>query len=93
MPKYVSGLGMGNKQVPYKVIKISHDNDGRIIKVYSPKTRKLLATVRIPNKTEKNAKGKGRKTKKRKYKKRKTSKNRKGGRKRRRRRSRKYKRN
>ena len=65
MSKYVSGLGMGNKQVPYKVIKISHDNDGRTIKVYSPKTRKLLATVRIPNKTEKNAKGKGRKTKKR----------------------------
>ena len=79
MPKYVSGLGMGNKQVPYKVIKISHDNDGKTIKVYSPKTNKLLATVRIAKKTQKNAKGKGRRTKKRKYKKRKTSKNRKNG--------------
>ena len=84
--------GKGNKtyytpKVPIKIIKITRVNDGKIIKVYSPKSKKLLGTVKIPNE------GKGRRTKKRKYKKRKTSKNRKGGRRRRRRRSRKYKRN
>ena len=59
--------GKGNKtyytpKVPMKIIKITRVNDGKIIKVYSPKSKKLLGTVKIPNE------GKGRRTKKRKYK-------------------------
>ena len=46
--------GKGNKtyytpKVPMKIIKITRVNDGKIIKVYSPKSKKLLGTVKIPN--------------------------------------------
>lgn len=88
MPKKSVKKQYYTPQIPRRLMTITKVQDGKIIKIYSPKSRKLLGTVKIPNE------GKGRKTKKRKYKKRKTSKNRKGGkRRRRRRRTRKYKRN
>ena len=75
-------------KVPRRYMTITKVQGGKIIKIYSPKSRKLLGTVKIPNE------GKGRRTKKRKYRKKYTSKRRKkGGRKRRRRKSRKNKRN
>jgi hypothetical protein len=59
--------------VPRRLMKITNVKGGKIISIYSPKSMKLLGTVKISNE------GKGRRTKKRKYRKKYTSKRRKKG--------------